>query len=583
MNAHQSSRLGLLLTLVCLIGMLSTACGNPFTNPFNTQITKVPTIKPPKAPASQQIYRQAIQAPDIATFDPAQAADTSSLSAISLVFTGMVQFDDMLQVKPQMAQSYDKSSDGLTYTFHLRTGLQFSDGTSLTSKDVAYSLDRALSPAVSNLTGLPPTYLGLLKDAPARTQGKVATLINDSILTPDEHTVILKLSKPAGYFLAALAYPTAYVVEKSVIEQWSLKWTDHLADNGGQGGDGPFKVKSYIHARSIILVPNPNYYGPRPQLNEVDQVFYPLAQTSYDAYLAHELDYTAIPVANYPEAQHSKEFHKVPDLAIDYITMNYLQAPFNNIKVRQAFALALNKDAIVKGVWQGAYNPTCHIVPYGMSGYNRQLRCPASASTSGDAVKAKQLFNEGLREERWTLATLPPIKIVYAAGSPELTNEITTVTQMWQNVLGVTIETQAMAYPQLINAESNTTGNAHGLQIWVSSWGADYPDPQDWLTLQFGDGQAFNESNYGNNHSSDADQQKQTQQAMDAADVMTDAQARLQVYNRAEQQVVNDVAWLPLFQRSDLELRKSFVFGFMSSLSASTPPDDWANIYISSH
>src|SRR5947208_6241116 len=98
MNAHHVLRFGLLLTFVCLISIVSTAC-NPFNIPPNPQPTKASNIRP-KAPASQQIYRQTVQAPDIATFDPAQAADTASLSAISMVFTGMVQLDDNLQVKP---------------------------------------------------------------------------------------------------------------------------------------------------------------------------------------------------------------------------------------------------------------------------------------------------------------------------------------------------------------------------------------------------------------------------------------------------------------------------------------------------
>src|SRR5438105_4022394 len=265
----------LLPAFLALMALLIVACGGPTGNGGAT-----PTAAA-KAPASQQIYRWAVANPDIPTFDPGQASDSISIDAILMVFTGMVQLNDQLQVAPELASSYDRAADGLSYTFHLRPGLKFSDGTALTSADVAYSIDRALSPHISSLSGVSLTYLGLIKDAPGRTTGKVKTLINDSILTPDANTVVLKLSKATAYFIEALTYPTAFVVEKSVVEKWADKYTDHLSDNGGQGGSGPWKVKSYDHTTGIKFIPNPNYWGPKPQLQEVDQLFYKTAQTTY--------------------------------------------------------------------------------------------------------------------------------------------------------------------------------------------------------------------------------------------------------------------------------------------------------------
>ena len=100
---------------------------------------------------------------------------------------------------------------------------------------------------------------------------------------------MLKISKPAAYFLQALTYPTAYVVEKKLIDKYGLKFTDHL-DEGG--GDGPFKVKSYNHSTGIVFVRNDNYWGPKAQLAEVDQVFYKTSDASYQAYLANQVDVT---------------------------------------------------------------------------------------------------------------------------------------------------------------------------------------------------------------------------------------------------------------------------------------------------
>ncbi len=153
---------------------------------------------------------------------------------------------------------------------------------------------------------------------------------------------------------------------------------------------------------------------------------------------------------------------------------------------------------------------------------------------------------------------------------------------MWKDVLGIDVKAQALDGLSLFSAIFQSVNNPHGLQMWVASWSADYPDPQDWLTLQFGDGPSYNAVNYGNNASTHAQQQKQVQQAMDAADILTNSDARLHAYNQAEQQLVNDVAWLPLYQRRDFCLRKSYVMGFPTA-SATLPPNDWAKVSIAPH
>src|SRR4051812_24021300 len=174
--------------LICLVATLLTAGGGGGT-------TTAQPKKPTKPPASQQVYRSPIVASDISTFDPGQGTDLNSIAAIDMVFTGLVQMNDQLKVQPQLAKSWLTSSDGLTWTFTLKSGLKFSDGTPLTSKDVVYSIDRALSPTISNLNGVSLIYLGLIKDSDKRTAGKVPTLINDSLLTPDDTTVVIKLNK----------------------------------------------------------------------------------------------------------------------------------------------------------------------------------------------------------------------------------------------------------------------------------------------------------------------------------------------------------------------------------------------------
>lgn len=586
--ARQVELCFMLCALLALLALLASCSAGP------ASISNGVRNSLPKAPASQQTYRYADVATDITTLDPALANDQSSLEAISLIFTGLVQLDDNLQVQPQLALSYEVSEDGLTYTFHLRPHLTFSDGQPLAASDVAYSIDRALSPELANLNGVTLTYLGMLKDASERVDNKVSTLIGDSIKVVDPQTVQLIIDTSSSSFLQALSYPSSFIVEKSVIDKWGSKWTDHLNENGGQGGAGPFKVQNYNHSTGIVFAANPDYYGPRPQLQHVRFDFYKTAQAAFAAYQANQAD---VVKAVAPERQSvaqalpDKQYTQTAELTIDYIAMNYLYKPFDNIHIRQAFALAINKDSITTALYNGTRQPTCHLIPQGMPGYNPRLQCPAGVSTRGDAAKARALFEQGLQEEGLTLATLPPLKITYQNNTPALDSAITTLRQQWQQALGVTVTTQTMDFVPLVQAETKsacTQSNLalcqnQGLQMWVAAWGADYPDPQDWITQQFDQNAPNNMSNYGQNLGDTAKTQQQLQVEMEKADVEPDQPTRLAQYSRIEQQLVNDVAWLPLDQRSSSSLLKPYVAGQTANPLSLIPPNDWSRIYIGSH
>ena len=561
----------LLPALSCLIAILLAACGTGGTTPTTSHAAK--------APANKQVYIYPQTAvADIKTFDPALSTDYNSIVAIDLVFTGLVQLDDNLNVRPQLAQSWQLGSDGLTWTFHLKPHLEFSDGTPLTSKDVAYSIDRALQPAVKSQTA--PIYLALVKDSDKLLNGKIPTIINDSIMTPDANTVVIVTNKKAAYFLDALTYSCSYIVEKSLIDKYgNQNFIDHLSEGGG---DGPFKVTSYDHSTQIVFAPNLHYYGSQPQLQKIIMPFYKEVASAYQAYQVGQVSATGtygFPTTYLPQArQRTAEFHLSPQLNINYYAMNYQVKPFDNIHIRQAFALAVNKDAIVHAIWKDLYIPTNHIVPQGMPGYNPNLTGPdGTKSTSGNPAKARALFQQGLQEEGWTsVAQVPTIKLTYATGQAETVNEVTTITQMWQNVLGVSVKPDPIDFNRELSEIFTNK-----LQFWLIAWIADYPDAQDWLTLQFDKGVPNNNMNYGQNNSSDATQQQAIQKQLEAADVNPDQNTRLQQYNQAEQQAVNDVAWMPIEQVRVPNLLKPCVKGVVFNASGVTPPDDWGNVYIS--
>jgi peptide/nickel transport system substrate-binding protein/oligopeptide transport system substrate-binding protein len=570
MRSTKKSAFGIIPIMLFALTVILSACWGSGTSINDTS----------RAPANQQIFNlPETGISDIETFDPAMVASSTSLAPISMVFTGLVALDEHQKVVPELAQSWSTSSDGLTWTFKLRANLKFSDGTALTSKDVVYSLNRALLPALRSPAA--PSYLNLIKDSDKLLAGKISTIIGDSLLAPDPSTVIIKINKPVSYFLSTLTYPTAFVVEKKLIDKYgNVNFTDHLNEGGGSG---PFKVKSYIHAKDIVLVPNANYIKAKPTVT-VNFLFYKDANTAYQAYRNGQLDMTPVPTPFLSQMQDTKEYHQTPMLAIFYYGLNFDAKPFDNIKIRQAFELALNKSQIVKVVYKNVMVATNHIIPSGIPGYDPNLKGPdGTTSTSGNPALAQKLLAEGLQEAGYAnVSALPKIQFSYASGSSDMEREIEIAVNEWKEVLGVNVEAQPIDFETLTSLEPTTIGTDQ-LQMFQSSWNSDYPDEQDFTTLQFSDGSPNNATNYGQNNATDAAQQVQVQKELSAADVERNSSKRADMYNDAEQKLVNDVAWLPMYQGTTSYALKTYVQGYAFDEANIIPPFDWANIFILKH
>ncbi|GHO97204.1 oligopeptide-binding protein OppA [Reticulibacter mediterranei] len=563
------------LLVLSLMMLIVSACGGGSQQQSSQQTTK--------ASDDKQIYVWPIEGRnELQAFDPALVTDLPSISAVNLVFTGLVSLDDKLQVRDQLAQSHQVASDGVTWTFKLKPNLKFSDGKALTSADVAYSIDRALKPELKSTTS--PLYLGLIKDADKRQAGKISSLINDSILTPDPQTVVLIANQKAAYFLQILTYQSSYVVEKSMIDKYGDNFVDHLSE--GIGGAGPFKVSKYIRGKDIEFVPNENYYGAKSQLKKIIMPFYQREDTSYRAYQADQIDMASVQAAQVEQAKAlpNGQLHQVPLLDVFYFTMNYLAKPFDNIKIRQAFALAIDKDAIAQNVYKGNVLPTNHIIPEGMVGYNPDLKGPdGTTNTKGDQAKAKQLLAEGMKEAGYTQQNFPGVTLTYSSqGSSDLRNELSAVQQMWQSTLGINVKLDDIDFNKLLEERHNSLNTANGMQMYALYWVSDYPDPQDWLTLIFDKGSSKNAMNYGQNHSSRSAQQQAVQKLMEEADVTSDQTKRVQMYNQAEQELINDVVWIPRYQYKSTFVRKPCVVGIVDNAQQTYSPDIWGNVYISS-
>jgi peptide/nickel transport system substrate-binding protein/oligopeptide transport system substrate-binding protein len=307
-------------------------------------------------------------------------------------------------------------------------------------------------------------------------------------------------------------------------------------------------------------------------------VLYNSTNDSYQAYQNAKVDTSNIPLTTLSKDLHRKDFHQIPQLWTNYYTMNYQIKPFDNIHIRQALALAIDKVTLAAKSWQNTVLPTNHIVPQGMPGYYPQLTGPdGTQNLSGNPSRAQTLLQQGLREEG--LSSMPAITLTYASDVPHLSNEVSNLRQMWQKVLNITVTPSAIPYTTLLDKVIASTNNAHGLQLWALSWVGEYPDPQDWLSRQFGQGEVDNNMNYGQNSGPEAAQQLTTQHMLASADTISQTQTRLQTYQQAEQQLVNEVAWLPVGQMTATFLRSPNIVGFVDNAQSIIPPDDWSHIY----
>jgi oligopeptide transport system substrate-binding protein len=373
------------------------------------------------------------------------------------------------------------------------------------------------------------------------------------------------------------------VVEKSMVVKYGDNFADHLSE--GIGGAGPFKVSQYIRGKEIDFVPNENYYGPKPRLKKIVMPFYQREDTSYRAYQADQVDMASVQAAQMAQAGAlpNGQLHQVPLLDVFYFTMNYLAKPFDNIKIRQAFALALDKDAIAQNVYKGSVIPTNHIIPQGMPAYNPDLKGPdGTTNTKGNQALAKQLLTEGMKEAGYTQQNFPSVTMTYSSqGSSDLHNELSAVQQMWQSALGINVKLDDIDFNKLLEERHDSLNNPNGMQMYALYWVSDYPDPQDWLTLIFDKGSTKNAMNYGQNKTSRSADQQAVQKLMEQADITQDQNKRIQMYNQAEQQLVNDVAWIPRYQFKDTFVRKPCVVGLVDNPQQTYAPDMWGNVYIS--
>ncbi len=561
---RRAPRMLFCLTLVSLT--LLAACGK--TSGQNQALAKNQTLTIANSGISE-----------IATLDPALVTDLNSASVVSMAFAGLVGLDaTTLAVKADLAQDLPSvanggiTNGGLTYTFHLKPNLKFSNGDPIDASVIAYSVDRSLNPKL----GAPYAtfYLGAIKGANDRFAGKIPTIIgapgsSAGIVVVDPTTIQFNLTSPIAYFLDALTYSTAFAVDPLQVnadpsnKAYTAKWTD------SPDTSGPFMVDQWQHNVQISLVPNPNWYGKKLTLTKVTQVFVAEPNTAYSSYKTNQYDIdgyggAAISSDNYQDAQSlpNGQLQQTPYLSINYVATNWNVAPFTNPTVRKAFAEAIDRQTIANQTLKGSVIPSDHIVPQGMPGYFAGLKGipfnPQQAKTDLQSVYPD-------------LSKFPQVTLTYPKTSDN--DKIAAKMQAdFEAYLGLS-SNQIKIFGEDFNKLVSDV-QTFKLQFYILAWIADYPDAQDWLSGQFTSTSANNDQNA---RIPGFDQQAAK------ADVDQNQTERLSIYNQMEEEAVDNVAWIPFSQSKNLYVVEPYVHGFTIDGGGLTPDDVWANVYITQH
>ena len=394
---------------------------------------------------------------DLTTLDPQVGYDWQNWSVIKSIFDGLMDYKPgTTELEPDLAESYTVSDDGLTYVFKLRDGVKFHNGRLMTSADVKYSFERAVNPATQSPGG---GYFGMIAGYDDVTGGKATTL--SGIETPDAKTVVFKLTRPNATFLHLMAINFGYIVPKEEVEKAGADWGKKPV------GTGAFKFVEWVPGQNIKLERNRDYH--RAGTPYLDSITFEFGQDPTVAVLRlkkGEIDIVGdgVPPAQFTEIMAdpaNKDLIAEGDqLHTGYVTMNVTQPPFDNLKVRQAVNMAINKDRIVRLINNRAV-PASQALPPAMPGYNADNK-----GYDYDPEAAKKLLADAGVSEITT-----EIYAMNVDPNPRIAQSI----QQDLAAVGIKAEIRSLAQAEVIAAG----GSGKAPMIWSGgmAWIADFPDP----------------------------------------------------------------------------------------------------------
>jgi oligopeptide transport system substrate-binding protein len=475
--------------------------------------------------------------PDPISLDPACATDAGSARYIVEIFSGLVSFDKDLALVADIAEELPTrenggiSEDGTVYTFKIKRGVKFHDGSrQVTADDFKYSMERALDPDTLSTVGI--VYLDDIVGAREFSRGEADEVVGIKVIDP--YTLEITIDAAKSYFLAKLTYPTAYVVDQREVGDATCfggaEWT--LNPNG----TGPFSLSEWNLGESIVLTPNEEFYlEPKPSLAKV--TFLLAGGTPLVMYENDEIDLTGVGANDIERIRDESdplnaEFQEDPSLDTYYIGFNTEEPPFDDPDVRRAFAMATDKRVLTEVVLKDLVVPADGILPPGMPGFNEELE-----GIPYDPDGARELL-----EQAGGPGALGDLTLLSSGRGASVGPIIEALVALWEENLGVTVEVNQEEFGLFLRDLDE--GN---FQMFDLGWIADYVDPQNFLDIKFHSESGNNETNYSNAEVDDLLEEARTEQ---------DEAARQELYQQAEQLIVDDAPWIPLYHGKNNALVK---------------------------
>ena len=479
--------------------------------------------------------------PNPETLDPALNSAVDGGNMILHIFECLLTVDQDGKIAPGQAESWETSEYGLTWTFHLRDGLKWSDGSDLTANDFVYSWKRVCDPVVA--APYADTVLSMVKGFDEAIEGNLDAL---AVTAEDDQTLVVELNANCSYFDSLAAFATLSPVQQATVEANGDAWA---IDPETFISNGPFMITEWVPSAYIITEKNPNYWN--ADAIKLDSIKWNLIEDSNAAYSAYQsgevLLIKDVPTEEIPNLEGTEEFFVDPIIGTYYISLNTEVDPLTDPLVRKALSLAIDRDYVANTVMQGTYSPATNFMgPGWMDTDGTEFMNNANG---GEPYLSASADIEG------ALAALEEAGYPNGEGLPVLhyiTNDagyhkaVAEYLQSAWGEIGVTLEVETMEW-----ASFTPTRRDGNYEIARNGWVGDYSDPSNMIELLY----SSNGNNDGNFNNADFDA------AIDLSRSTTDPAERSKALHEAEDIIMSETACIPVAYYNDFWMQSPKITG----------------------
>lgn len=541
-------KVALLLTAVMLMGTLA-ACGNDnsqqSTAGSSAESSAASDSQAAPAGDSGQGKQLVVQVgPNPETIDPALNSAIDGGNMLLHVFEGLLTVGEDNSIQPGQAETWEMSEDGTTWTFHLRDGLKWSDGSDLTANDFVYSWKRVCDPAVA--APYAETVLNTVKGFAEAQAGNLDAL---GVSAPDDKTFVVELAAPCPYFESLAAFATLSPVQQATVETngdgWAINADTYITN-------GSFYISEWVPSSHIVMSKNPNYWN--ADAIKLDSIKWLLMEDSNAAYSAFQsgdaMFVKDVPTQEIPSLKENPQFHVDTTLGTYYLDLNLNDPAFEDVRVRKALSLAIDRNYVANTLMQGIYSPASNFIGNGwVDTDGSQFIDNANGGKpyidldnfEANLEEAKQLMADAGYPDGKGLPT-----IVYSTNDMAYHKVVAEYLQQAWAELGVTVEVDIVEWASFTPLRRNGDYMASR-----DGWAGDYSDPSNMLEL-------FETSNGNNNAKySSAEYDKLIQDARSTIDKAK----RSELLHQAEDLIMEDVACVPIAYYNDFWLQSEKIQG----------------------